>query len=100
MTWMVRLGPGVFWRCTRPSAPTQTRPIGVHIDRRSILVRISGRFTTVATVTALVLASATAASAAPPGAGLVQVSHGSPFAGCTIGGTPTSTLFPGAEVEP
>jgi hypothetical protein len=31
---------------------------------------------------------------------LVRVSHGSPFAGCTIGGTPTSTLYPGAEVEP
>jgi len=28
------------------------------------------------------------------------VSHGSPFDGCTVGGSPTSTLYPGAEVEP
>jgi hypothetical protein len=63
-------------------------------------VRRSGRFATVAAVGALVLASGTAAGAAGPGTGLVRVSSGTPFAGCTIGGTPTSTLYPGAEVEP
>lgn len=31
---------------------------------------------------------------------LVTVSRGDPFAGCPFGGTPTSTLYPGAEVEP
>jgi len=32
--------------------------------------------------------------------GLVQVSRGDPFAGCTVGATPDSVVYPGAEVEP
>jgi|SoiMethySBSTD1v2_1073268.scaffolds.fasta_scaffold06266_9 hypothetical protein len=34
------------------------------------------------------------------GDNLVQVSRGDPFAGCTIGSTPDSVVYPGAEVEP
>src|SRR3954469_15691747 len=41
-----------------------------------------------------------ATAAAPPESRLVTVSHGDPFASCTIGGTPTSTNYLGAEVEP
>jgi hypothetical protein len=52
----------------------------------------------VAAIAALVLVSGTAANAAP--SGLVRVSGPSPFANCTIGGTPTSTVFSGGEVEP
>jgi hypothetical protein len=62
-----------------------------------------------ATRTAAVAASATlallatgqpAGAAQPLSRGLTQVSHGDPYAACTIGGTPTSVLYPGAEVEP
>jgi hypothetical protein len=62
-----------------------------------------------ATRTAAVAASAALAllaTAAPAGAaqslssGLTQVSHGDPYATCTLGATPTSVLYPGAEVEP
>jgi hypothetical protein len=58
--------------------------------------------TTVVTVAAamLVAATATAAQANDSRFGLIQVSHGDPYAGCTAGATPTSTLYPGAEVEP
>jgi hypothetical protein len=64
-------------------------------------MRTSLRLTTVSVIVVLTVAAGTAASAAPAGAtGLIQVSHGSPFAGCTVGATPTSTLYPGAEVEP
>jgi hypothetical protein len=34
------------------------------------------------------------------GPSLVRVSLGDPFAACTAGSTPTSVLYPGAEVEP
>jgi hypothetical protein len=47
----------------------------------------------------LILATPGPASAATAG-GLVQVSRSSPFAGCTIGATPDSVLYPNAEVEP
>jgi hypothetical protein len=63
-------------------------------------MRTSGRFATVAITVLLVVIAGAEAAAASPRSGLVRVSHGSPFAGCTIGGTPTSTLYPNAEVEP
>jgi hypothetical protein len=40
------------------------------------------------------------AARADAGFGLVRVSQVNPYAGCTIGGTPNSVLFAGAEVEP
>jgi hypothetical protein len=61
---------------------------------------MSGRFAAVATMATLIITAGTGVAAASPRSGLVQVSHGSPFAGCTIGSTPTSKLYPGAEVEP
>ncbi|HEX8346443.1 MAG TPA: sialidase family protein [Actinoplanes sp.] len=45
----------------------------------------------------LAVGIATPAAAAPR---LVVASPGDPFAGCTIGGTDLSTVYPGAEVEP
>lgn len=63
-------------------------------------MRMSGRVATVATMAVLVATAGAGVAAASPRPGLVRVSHGSPFAGCTIGGTPDSTLYPGAEVEP
>src|SRR4051794_20708828 len=48
-------------------------------------------------VTGLVLFASAPAEAATS---LVRVSGGTRFDGCTIGQTPTSTLYPGAEVEP
>jgi photosystem II stability/assembly factor-like uncharacterized protein len=57
------------------------------------------RVTLAGTAAALALTPGTAAAAghAPDP---VRVSHASPYAGCTIGGTPDSTNFTGAEVEP
>jgi photosystem II stability/assembly factor-like uncharacterized protein len=75
----------------RPSAPLPTE--GAHVPT-------STRFATVGALAVLIVASGTAAGAEPAGNGLVRVSQGSPFADCRIGGTPTSTLYPGAEVEP
>jgi hypothetical protein len=49
--------------------------------------------------TALVLPQAGVASAKDTQR-LVRVSSGDPFAACTIGATPDSVLYPGAEVEP
>jgi hypothetical protein len=64
-------------------------------------VRTSTKLATAGAVAVLIVLPATAASgAAPSGPRLVRVSQGDPFAGCTVGGTPTSTLYPGAEVEP
>jgi BNR repeat-like domain len=58
-------------------------------------VRNLRRLTTAGAAVTLILVVATPAHASSG-----PVSHGSPFAGCTVGGTPTSTLYPGAEVEP
>src|SRR5947207_6882125 len=61
-------------------------------------MRTSARLATAGTVALLTILPATAANASRPHP--VRVSGPSPYAACTIGGTPTSTLFPGAEVEP
>jgi hypothetical protein len=63
-------------------------------------MRNYGRLGTIAGVASVILAAGTAAGATAADPSLVKVSRGTPFAGCTIGGTPTSTLYPGAEVEP
>ena len=63
-------------------------------------MRRSGRFATVSSIVVLGLASGTVASASGGARGPVQVSHGSPFAGCTVGAAPGSVNYPGAEVEP
>jgi hypothetical protein len=71
-------------------------------------MRTTRRLITIATVAVGVLAvgamggAARAASpAASPAFGApVAVSGATPFPGCTAGGTPTSTVFTGAEVEP
>ena len=72
-------------------------------------MRIRRGLITIATVAAGVLAiggaggPARAASATAPSGtqgAPVAVSGSTPFPGCTAGGTPTSTVFPGAEVEP
>jgi hypothetical protein len=54
----------------------------------------------VATVAFVTFLPSTVADAAPGQARLVRASQGDPFASCGIGGTPTSVLYPGAEVEP
>ncbi|MEV7617760.1 sialidase family protein [Streptomyces sp. NPDC089799] len=62
--------------------------------------------TALATATALLLTTATGATPAeaahhPDGAPLVRVSHGDPYADCTIGArSPDSVVYPGTEVEP
>jgi hypothetical protein len=61
-------------------------------------MRTSARLATAGTVALLMILPATAANAGRPHP--VRASGPSPYAACTIGGTPTSTLFPGAEVEP
>ncbi|GAA3346877.1 sialidase family protein [Amorphoplanes nipponensis] len=61
-------------------------------------MRTSGRFAAVSSLVVLALASGTASWAGSRDP--VQVSHGSPFAGCTVGAAPGSVLYPGAEVEP
>src|SRR3954453_4369061 len=48
----------------------------------------------------IIVPATSVAAAAPSDTRLVRVSHGDPFAGCTTGGTPASTLYPGAEAEP
>jgi hypothetical protein len=53
-----------------------------------------------ATTTLLLMATGAAAGADVPGSGLTRVSQGDPYAACTAGATPASTLYPGAEVEP
>jgi hypothetical protein len=63
-------------------------------------MRTSGRFAAVAALAVLVVTAGTGPASASARPELVRVSHGSPFAGCTVGGTPDSTLYPGAEVEP
>jgi hypothetical protein len=60
----------------------------------------SARFATVSSIVVLILTFGTGAVGATRTHTLVQVSHGSPFANCTIGATPNSVLYPGAEVEP
>jgi hypothetical protein len=62
-------------------------------------MRTSKRLATAAAVALCTLLPGTAAGAAPAPAPL-RVSQDSPFAGCPVGDTPTSVLFPGAEVEP
>jgi hypothetical protein len=59
-----------------------------------------GSLATIAAVALSTLVPATAAGAAGAVPDPVRVSRDNPFAGCTIGGTPTSVNFPGAEVEP
>ncbi|GII20405.1 exo-alpha-sialidase [Planosporangium mesophilum] len=44
--------------------------------------------------------TAAPSTAAPATAQPTRLSQGDPYAGCTIGATPTSVLYPGAEVEP
>jgi hypothetical protein len=61
-------------------------------------MRTSIRAATAGAVALLTFIPGTAAVAAP--SDLVRVSRGDPFAGCDIGGTPTSTVYRGAEVEP
>jgi BNR repeat-like domain len=63
-------------------------------------MRMFRRLAMAGAVAVVTVVSGTAAAAAPGAFNLVRVSRGDPFAGCTIGGTPTSTLYPGAEVEP
>ena len=63
--------------------------------RRSKILAMCG-----ATATALILVPTVAFGAEPGKTTLTRVSKGDPFAGCTVGGTPTSVLYPGAEVEP
>jgi hypothetical protein len=63
-------------------------------------MRTSTRLATAGASALLLLLPATAAAAAPARPHPVRASGPSPFANCTIGGTPTSTNFPGAEVEP
>src|SRR5690349_9254767 len=46
------------------------------------------------------LLAPTAANADPASGRLVTVSHGDPFAGCTVGAAEGSVLYPAAEVEP
>jgi hypothetical protein len=70
------------------------------IPAEGAVMRRSGRFAAFSAVVVLVLAFSTAAVAAPATRSLVQVSHGSPFANCTIGAAPRSVLYTGAEVEP
>jgi hypothetical protein len=62
-------------------------------------MRTSTRWAAAAAAAVLLLTPAGAAQASPT-RGPVQVSSGDPFAGCGVGGTATSVLFPGAEVEP
>jgi hypothetical protein len=47
-----------------------------------------------------VTAAPSSAPLGPRASAPVPVSGATPFPGCTAGGTPTSTVFPGAEVEP
>src|SRR2546421_6453521 len=63
-------------------------------------MRTSTRLATAGASALFLLLPATAAAAAPARPHPVRASGPSPFANCTIGGTPTSTNFPGAEVEP
>jgi hypothetical protein len=60
-------------------------------------MRSFSRLATVGAVALIIFAPSGRAFADPD---LVTVSRGDPFVGCTAGGTPTSTLYPGAEVEP
>jgi hypothetical protein len=63
-------------------------------------MRTSERFMAVGAAVAVTLAPATVATAAPATTAPARLSHGDPYAGCTAGATPTSVLYPGAEVEP
>jgi hypothetical protein len=59
------------------------------------------RFLVLAAAPIMVVLAASQVLAYAFGTGpLVPVSGPSPFAGCTVGGTPSSTLYPEAEVEP
>lgn len=62
-------------------------------------MRLTSRTAAVAAATVVITVLATGQSAEAAG-GLVRVSHGDPFAACTVGATPDSVLNPGAEVEP
>src|SRR5439155_3482292 len=62
-------------------------------------MRTSKRFVVAGVIALATLLPGTAAGAAPVRQPL-RVSQGDPFAACTVGGTPTSVLYPGAEVEP
>src|SRR2546421_482527 len=66
-------------------------------------MRTSTRLAVVGASALFLVLPVTAASAAPDAPARphpLRVSGTSPFAGCTAGGTATSTKFPGAEVEP
>ena len=63
-------------------------------------MRTPARLATAGAVAVLILVPATAAGAAPDRPRPLRVSGPSPYAACTAGSTPTSTLNPGAEVEP
>ncbi len=65
-------------------------------------MRVPARLATVGAVAFLTLLPAGAAGAAPEDlrTGPVRVSGPSPYAACTIGGTDTSRIFTGGEVEP
>src|SRR5256885_12936588 len=66
-------------------------------------MRTSTRLAVVGAGALFLVLPVTAASAAPDAPARphpLRVSGASPFAGCTAGGTATSTNFPGAEVEP
>src|SRR2546421_1161247 len=66
-------------------------------------MRTSTRLAVVGASALFLVLPVTAASAAPDAPARphpLRVSGASPFAGCTAGGTATSTNFPGAEVEP
>jgi hypothetical protein len=63
-------------------------------------MRTSKRFMAVGAAVAVTLAPTTVATAAPATTAPPRLSHGDPYAACTLGSTPTSVLYPGAEVEP
>jgi hypothetical protein len=63
-------------------------------------MRNSTRVVMVAAVILCTLVPATVAGAAGAVHDPIRVSLSNPFAGCTVGGTPTSVNYPGAEVEP
>src|SRR5690348_7560043 len=73
-----------------------TSPAGTHPQTEGAVVRNLRRLTTAgsAAVTFILIAGSPVQASTGP------ISHGSPFDGCTVGGSPTSTLYPGAEVEP
>src|SRR5690348_8909257 len=63
-------------------------------------MRNLSRLVMVTAVALCVVVPATAAGASGRVPDPILVSRTNPFAGCTVGGTPTSVNYPGAEVEP